>query len=150
MPAINLKSLVGRLGDHCRNSIESAVGLCVARTHYNVEIEHWLLKLLETAGNDVDHVCAHFGVDVPRLQRELTGALDRFDEGSSRGAPALAPSLVELARESWMLASLEFGATRVRSGHVLLTLIGSDSMLNQIVTSSREFEKISRQELTQV
>ena len=30
-----------------RGALEAAVALCVTRTNYNVEIEHWLLKLLE-------------------------------------------------------------------------------------------------------
>ncbi len=47
MVPINLKSLVAKLNDICRRSLEGAAGLCLSRTHYNVEIEHWLLKLLE-------------------------------------------------------------------------------------------------------
>ena len=37
---VNLKSLVGRLNDVCRNALESAAGLCLSRTNYDVEIEH--------------------------------------------------------------------------------------------------------------
>jgi type VI secretion system protein VasG len=47
MPGVNLKSLVGKLNDTCRSALEAAAGLCLSRTNYNVEIEHWLLKLLE-------------------------------------------------------------------------------------------------------
>ena len=45
MATIDLKSLVGRLNEPCRRALEAAAGLTLSRTHYNVEIEHWLLKL---------------------------------------------------------------------------------------------------------
>ena len=47
MLALNLKSLIAKLNPLCRRTLESAAGLCVSRTNYNIEIEHWLLKLLE-------------------------------------------------------------------------------------------------------
>ena len=50
--AINLKSLIGKLDDVTRNSVESAAGLCLSRTHYSIEIEHYLLKLLDVPDGD--------------------------------------------------------------------------------------------------
>ena len=47
MSAINLKTLVNKLNPVCRRALEGAAGLCLSRTNYNVEMEHWLLKLLE-------------------------------------------------------------------------------------------------------
>ena len=38
MVTIDLKSLVGKLNDLSRNALEGAAGLCLARTHYNVEV----------------------------------------------------------------------------------------------------------------
>ena len=32
---VNLKSLVGKLNDTCRRSLEEAAGLCLSRTNYN-------------------------------------------------------------------------------------------------------------------
>ena len=49
MPGIPAKSLIGKLNPTCRRALEAAAGLCLSRTHFHVEIEHWLLKLLETA-----------------------------------------------------------------------------------------------------
>ncbi len=41
----NLKGLIGKLNDTTRNTLEAAAGFCLARTHYDIEIEHFLLKL---------------------------------------------------------------------------------------------------------
>jgi type VI secretion system protein VasG len=39
---INLKGLIGKLDDTCRRALEGAAGLCLSRTHYDVDIEHLL------------------------------------------------------------------------------------------------------------
>ena len=43
----NLKALIDKLNDTTRRALEAAAGLCVARTHYDIEIEHYLLKVLD-------------------------------------------------------------------------------------------------------
>jgi len=39
---LNLKSLIGKLNDTARGAVEGAAGLCLSRTHYDIEIEHVL------------------------------------------------------------------------------------------------------------
>ncbi|MFB9971281.1 type VI secretion system ATPase TssH, partial [Pseudoroseomonas cervicalis] len=56
MVALDLKSLVGRLNDLCRRQLEAAAGLTLSRGHYNVEIEHVLLKLAEAPGSDISAI----------------------------------------------------------------------------------------------
>ena len=53
MVAVDLKSVVARLSETGRRQIEAAAGLTLSRSHYNVEIEHVLLKLIEAPGSDV-------------------------------------------------------------------------------------------------
>ena len=53
MATSNLKALIGKMDDTCRRALDGAAGLCLSRTNYNVEIEHWLLKLLETPNTDL-------------------------------------------------------------------------------------------------
>lgn len=45
--SINQRALIGKLNEFSRSAIEGALGLCVSRTHYNVELEHYLTKLLD-------------------------------------------------------------------------------------------------------
>ena len=63
MAQVNLKGLVGRLDDTCRRTLEAAAGLCLSRTNYNVEIEHWLVKLLEIPNSDLARICKAFEID---------------------------------------------------------------------------------------
>ena len=44
---VTLKALVAKLNDTCRVALEGAAGLCLTRTHYDVDVEHFLTKLCE-------------------------------------------------------------------------------------------------------
>ena len=57
---VDLRSLIGKLNRETRNAVESAAGLCLSRTHYDVEIEHFLIKLLDATDTDVAFVLRHY------------------------------------------------------------------------------------------
>lgn len=139
---MNLRSLFARLNLLCRQSLESAGGLCLSMTHYNVEVEHWLLKLLDASGSDFDTALKHFGVDPSRLKKDLTRCVDRLKTGNSR-QPGLSPDTVLLAREAWLVASLDFGQSLTRSGHLLLALLSDETLSRLARECSDELAKIS-------
>lgn len=142
MAAIDLKSLVGRLNDPCRGALEAAAGLTLSRTHYNVEIEHWLIKLLDNADSDVASILRHYEVDEARVRIDLTRALDHMKTGNSR-APSLSPEIVESAKQAWLLASVEQGVTRVRSGHLLWALLADETLARRTRDASSQLLRIS-------
>src|SRR5579862_2907642 len=139
--AINLKSLIGRLNDTTRNSVEAAAGLCLSRTHYAIEIEHYLLKLLDSTDGDFPPILRRFEVDRSRLAADLNRCLDRLKTGNAR-TPSLSPSLVKMMTEAWTIGSLSFGAGRIRSAHTVLALVSNEELARQIHESSRELQKI--------
>ncbi|MBX9701484.1 MAG: type VI secretion system ATPase TssH, partial [Acetobacteraceae bacterium] len=135
MVAIDLKSLVGRLGALCRRQLEAAAGLTLSRSHYNVEIEHLLLRLVETQGSDVALILSKSGVDAGRVAAELTRALDRLRTGNAR-APSLSPDIVTWLREAWVLASLEGSGAPIRSGHLLAALLTDETLVRSAKESA--------------
>ncbi len=139
--AINLKSLIGKLDDVTRNSVEAAAGLCLSRTHYSIEIEHYLLKLLDVPDGDFLPILRRFEVDRSRLSADLNRSLDRLKAGNAR-TPSLSPSLVKMLTEAWTVGSLSLGAARIRTGHTILALAGNDELARQIHETSRELQKI--------
>lgn len=132
---INLKSLVGKLNETCRRSLEGAAGLCLSRNNYNVEIEHWLLKLLEAEDTDLARLLRYYEIDRTRLERQLTTAVDRLKTGSAR-SPALSPMIVDWVREAWVHASIEYGSSAVRSSHLLLALLTHPNLAGQLRDSA--------------
>ncbi len=149
MITINLKSLVGRLNEASRNALEGAAGLCLARTHYNVEVEHWLLKLLEIPDSDILAILEKFEIDLGRLNQDLNKELDRIKGGNTR-APALSPSIVDITKNAWMLASVEYGHPTATSAHILAALMLDDNLRHSIESTCKEFKKIQPESLREV
>src|SRR5687768_16437219 len=143
---VNLKSLVGRLNDTCRGALEGAAGLCLSRTNYDVEIEHLLAKLLENDDTDLHKICHHYEVNVDRLSKDVNTALDRLKTGNNRN-PGLSPRIPKLVQDAWLHASIDFGAARVRSGHIILSLLVDEDFARQARDISREFTHISVESL---
>ncbi len=127
MAAIDLKSLVSRLTELGKRQLEAAAGLTLSRSHYNVEIEHVLVKLIETPGSDVSMILKQSGVDPGRVLNELTRALDKMRTGNAR-APALSPDIVTWLREAWLIASLEGNQGKMRSGHLMAALLSDEAL----------------------
>ena len=125
--SLNLKSLIGKLNDTTRSVLESAAGLCMSRTHYDIEIEHYLVKALENSDGDIAAILKHFGVDKSRLAAELQRSLDNIKTGNAR-SPAFSPQLVKMLTEAWALATIEYDAGSVRTGFTLLALLTNEEL----------------------
>ena len=138
----NLKALTSKLNQVTRTAMEQAVALTVSRTHYDVEVEHYLRKLLDRTDDDSARIFHQFGIDPSRLESQLDATLDRFKTGNPR-TPSLSPALVEMLTRAWEIASLEFGATRIRSGHTLLAICTTPTLWRQVRESSREIGRIN-------
>ena len=137
----NLKALIDKLNDSTRRALEAAAGLCVARTHYDIEIEHYLLKVLDGADNDVDSILKHFGVDRSRLTAALERSLDSLKSGNAR-SPAFSPAVVKMLSEAWTVASIDFNAGNIRTGFTLLALLGNDELTRIVKDISKELQVI--------
>lgn len=146
MATVNLKALIGKLNSTCTRTLEGAAGLCLSRSNYNVEVEHWFLKLLEGSQTDIQAILRAFNVDVSRLTADLTKSIDRLKTGNS-SQPLLSQHIVDMVREAWVLGSIDFGASVARSGYLLLALISDRSLVQIAHQISPEFSKISAEKL---
>jgi type VI secretion system protein VasG len=143
---VNLRSLIGKLNETTRGAFEAAAGLCLARTHYDIEIEHYLLKLMDVADGDFASILKAFSVDKSRLAAELGRSLDKLKTGNAR-TPAFSPSLVNMLREGWVIGSLEYGAGQIRSGFTILALVTHEDLSRIVREIGKELQKIEPETL---
>jgi len=139
---VNLRSLIGKLNNQTRSAVEAAAGLCLGRTHYDVEIEHYLLKLLDIPDGDLVFILKHYGIDRSRFAKDLTASLDKLKTGNAR-TPSLSPSFVNMLTKAWTIGSVDYGAGQVRSGHAMLALVTDEELSRLIRGTTRELEKIN-------
>ncbi len=143
---VNLRSLINKLNSTTRNAVESAAGLCLSRTHYDVEIEHFLSKLLSSTGSDYALILDRFGIDRSRLAAELNRSLDKLKTGNAR-TPAFSPTFLRMFTEAWTYGSLEFGSSTIRSGYTIVALSSNEELVRLMRDVSKEFQKINPEAL---
>ncbi len=138
---VESSALIKTLNKTCVDALQAAAGLCVSRTNYNVEVEHWLLKLAEGRDTDLPRIFKQYDVDPSRVVRDLNRAIDGFKSGNAR-TPALAPGIDTLLRDAWLVASIQFSAGKVRSGSLLLALLGNDRLGKPMIEAVPDLAKI--------
>ncbi len=135
--SINLKTLIGKLNDTCRNAATRAASICVGLGQYEVDQEHLLLALLENPRSDMVQLARHFEVDTSRLQSDLQAEIARFRSGNAR-TPVFSARLPKLFEHAWLIASLDLQAGQqvfIRSGHLLQAML-TDAELSQLAYRS--------------
>ena len=142
----DLKSLLRKLNDHTTRALEASAGFCISRGHYEVTIEHLLLKLLEDGSGDVPRILQHFDVEPGELWDQLLLHLEDFKSGNT-GRPAFSPMMLQVVEAAWVVASVHHEQTEVRSGNLLEALLDSDAL--RAASYMDVLESIERDELRQ-
>jgi len=141
---VDTKSLVGKLNTICKRALESAAGLCVSRTHYNVELEHFLLRLLETGDSDIQFVLRYYEMDSAELRKQLAGAIDRLQTGNA-SKTALSPHILTALEEAWIVSSLQLGEEEIRSGAILMAVLDTEALRGILLESCPLLLRLSRE-----
>jgi type VI secretion system protein VasG len=148
---VDPKALVRHLDAVGRHALEEGVSLAVARTHYEVTVEHVLRRLLESQG-DLPLVLRHFDVHAGRMLAALDEVLEGMKTGNT-GRPVFSPLLFTWIEDAYLVAAVEQGAHEVRSGHLLLALLMRPGR-SELVGHTDELDKIDvetlRRELPQI
>ncbi len=142
--SLDLQSLIEKLDPACRRGLETAAELCVSQTNYNVEIEHFLLKLLEAPESDIHRILKYYDIEVADVTRELASAIDRFKRGNSR-TPTLSPYILKLCEQAWLVASLQLRLETIRAGAVFKAILDDDNLRGVILESAPALNRISRE-----
>jgi type VI secretion system protein VasG len=122
MITVDIKALLTRLNPFCTNALQNAAGLCVARTHYEVTVEHFLAKILEEPQSDWPIIFRQFDLDPGRVMKALEETLEDFKTGNA-ARPAFSPLLLELYQDAWIISSIDLSERKIRSGGVLLAFL---------------------------
>ncbi|CDG85976.1 type VI secretion system ATPase TssH [Janthinobacterium agaricidamnosum] len=141
MADISRIALFGKLDRLCYQAIESSTVFCKLRGNPYVELVHWLHQLLQLQDSDLMRIVNHFGVDPAALAHDLTAALDRLPRGAG-SVSDLSSQVEEAVERGWVYATLMFGASEVRSGHLLLGVLKTATLRNTLFAISRQFERV--------
>ncbi|HPW55793.1 MAG: type VI secretion system ATPase TssH [Thermoanaerobaculaceae bacterium] len=123
----DVRALLGKANPYMARQLEAAAGFCIARTHYEVTLEHLFCKLLEDGRGDLVKILRHFGVDAGALESRLLAAVEQMRFGNT-GRPSFSPLLLDVIEQAYLIGSLEYGYEQIRSGTVLAAVLASAGM----------------------
>jgi type VI secretion system protein VasG len=120
------RSLVRNLTATATQYLESAVARAVSSSHREIGVEHLLAKMLESEDGDCARMIRHMQRDRVRLGDRLEKILGSF-KSDNQGKPVFSQSLFQWLEDTWVLTSLEHGASRIRSGALFLQFLREPS-----------------------
>ncbi|CAB3725281.1 Protein ClpV1 [Paraburkholderia graminis C4D1M] len=123
----SLNTLIAKLNPTCRQAALLAANNCLARGHYEVDLEHLLLALLDEPASDVALVLRASRIDPHALRADIERELQRLKSGNTR-TPVFSKHLIDLLEQAWLIASLDSQIGRIRSGHLLLALLSAPDL----------------------
>jgi type VI secretion system protein VasG len=141
MSDISRKALFGRLAPGPLKAIETATSFCKMRGNPYVELAHWLHVLLQDPRNDLAAIRSRFQIDDARLAADVVAALDALPRGAT-AVSDFSPQVEEAIEKGWLYASLMFGGSRVRSGHLIFGMLKTPTLRNTLHAISREWRKV--------
>ena len=125
---IDLKSLLGKLNAYTKRSLETAAGLCVSRGNNEVTVDHVLLVFLDDQNRDIQAILRHYEIEVSAVKKLVQRAVEDLRAGHS-GRPVFSSNLVDWLTNAWLIGSIEMGFGQIRSGTLLLALLGDQQRL---------------------
>lgn len=140
MAEISRVALFGKLNSLCYRAVESSTVFCKLRGNPYVELVHLIHQLLQLQDSDLLRLIKHYGVDAAGLARDLTAALDRLPRGSTSSVD-LSSHLEEAVQQGWTFATLLYGESQVRSGHLLVAILKTPGLRHNLFGISKQFEK---------
>ena len=148
MTGISRAAVFGKLNKLCYQAFEGAMVFGKLRSNPNIEFVHWLVQVLNLQDSDLHRIIRHYGLDSARLAADVTRMLDSLPRGATAIA-GISDHIDSAVREAWMFATLKYGESSVRSGHLVLGMLKSASLSRQLTGISAEFAKVKPDDLAE-
>ena len=146
MTEISRTASFGKLNALAYKAIEGATVFCKLRGNSFVELQHWLVQILNAPDSDLHRIVRHYGLDTAALAADLTTALDRLPRGSS-SVSDISQFIDTAVERGWVYATLMFGERQVRTGHLVVGMLKTPSLRGALLGVSRQFDKINLDDL---
>jgi len=142
MADISLETVTGKLNRIGYDAFIQALRQAKGAGNRNLELAHWLGHILRAERSDAALTVDHFKLDRARLTADITRVCEGFRKNETE-MPGVSNVVVDLLDRGWHYATLFFGETQIRSGHILLAALKSPEGRRALTGTSAEFARIN-------
>ena len=147
MGDISMEAVAGKLNRVGYEAFFKALRQAKGAGNRHVELAHWLVHLLQSDNADIKLTVDYFKLDAGKLMTDVTAMVNGFRKNETE-MPAISNTVMDLLDRGWHYATLFFGETQIRTGHILVGALQSRELSRVFPSVSSEFKKISVDLLT--
>jgi type VI secretion system protein VasG len=141
MADISLEAVTGKLNTIGYDGFIKALRHAKGAGNRNVELAHWLAHILQTERTDIGLTADHFKLDRGKLLSDITATVNGFRKNETE-MPGISNTVIDLLDRGWHYATLFFGETQIRTGHILVGALKSRELARAFTGISPEFAKV--------
>src|SRR5579863_9628453 len=143
---ISVESVTGKLNRIGYEAFIQALRQAKGAGNRNIELSHWMLHLLQKDRTDLALTADHFKLSGAKLLADTTAVVNGFRKNETE-MPGISNQVADALDRGWHYATLLFGETQIRTGHLLVAMLKSLELKRALLHISSEFSKISADEL---
>jgi type VI secretion system protein VasG len=143
---ISVESVTGKLNRVGYEAFIQALRQAKGAGNRNIELGHWMLHLLQKDRTDLALTADHFKLNRSKLLADATATTNGYRKNETE-MPGISNQISDALDRGWHYATLLFGETQIRTGHLLVAALKSPDLKRALTQVSAEFSKISADEL---
>jgi type VI secretion system protein VasG len=147
MADISLETVAGKLNRVGYEAFFKAVRQAKGAGNRHVELAHWLAQIFQTENTDIGATVDYFKLDRAKLISDVQGVIAGFRKNETE-MPAISNAVMDMFDRGWHYATLFFGETQIRTGHLIVGALQSRELARALHNTSSEFSRISLETLT--
>src|SRR3954465_1347817 len=147
MADISLETVAGKLNRVGYEAFFKALRQAKGAGNRHVELAHWLVHILQLENTDISATADYFKLDRAALLSDVQAVVAGFRKNETE-MPAVSNTVMDLFDRGWHYATLMFGETQIRTGHLLVGALQSRDLARALHNTSKQFSKISVETLT--
>jgi type VI secretion system protein VasG len=146
MSDISLETVTGKLNRVGYDAFMKALRQAKGAGNRNVELAHWMLHFVQNDRSDISLTLEHFKIDRSKVLSEISKVVDGFRKNETE-MPGVSTQITDLLDRGWHYATLFFGETQIRSGHLLAAAYKSRELRRAFQQLSKHFSDIDIDQL---
>ncbi|HEY1783134.1 MAG TPA: type VI secretion system ATPase TssH [Roseiarcus sp.] len=138
---ISIEAVAGKLNRVGYESFLQGLRQAKSAGNRNLELAHWLIHILQKDRTDLALTADHFKLDRSKLLADATAVVNGFRKNETE-MPGISNPVADALDRGWHYATLLFGETQIRTGHLLVGILKSVELRRALIGVSQEFAKL--------